>query len=96
MILFSISRVILFSISRVIYFLFLPYRFNRLLSSPRDRFITVVNVVGDAMGTGIIQHLSRDELNEAEEINNNPGGAIFTEKFMDGDGPDAYLMTSGV
>jgi len=27
-----------------------------------DRFITTVNVLGDAMGTGIVQHLSRDDL----------------------------------
>ena len=28
----------------------------------RDRFITTVNVLGDAMGTGIVEHLSRDDL----------------------------------
>ena len=40
------------------------------LSILRDRFITVVNVMGDAMGTGIVQHLSRDELDEIDEKNN--------------------------
>ena len=28
----------------------------------RDRSVTLVNVLGDAMGTGIVQHLSRDDL----------------------------------
>lgn len=28
----------------------------------RDRSVTTVNVLGDAMGTGIVQHLSRDDL----------------------------------
>lgn len=56
----------------------------------RDRFITVVNVVGDAMGTGIVEHLSRDELN------NNSKTTHLTEKFPESDGPNARLMTSGV
>ncbi|KAL9964502.1 hypothetical protein ACROYT_G028153 [Oculina patagonica] len=61
-----------------------------------DRFITVVNVVGDAMGTGIVEHLSRDELNKPQEKNNNPRDTQFTEKFLDNDEPDARLMTTGV
>ena len=57
----------------------------------RDRFITVVNVIGDAMGTGIIDHLSRHELRETPEENNNP-----QMKYLDDDQPDAQLMASGV
>ena len=30
----------------------------------RDRGRTTVNVLGDAMGTGIVNHLSRDDLKE--------------------------------
>lgn len=32
-----------------------------------DRFITTVNVLGDAMGTGIVEHLSRDDLKKSTE-----------------------------
>ena len=28
----------------------------------RDRFITTINVLGDAMGAGIIQHMSGDAI----------------------------------
>ena len=33
-----------------------------LVSLFRDHFITTVNVLGDAMGSGIVEHLSRDDL----------------------------------
>ena len=33
----------------------------------RDRFRTVVNVLGDAIGSGIVHHLSRDELRKADQ-----------------------------
>lgn len=32
-----------------------------------DRFRTAVNVLGDAYGSGIVEHLSRNELNDFEE-----------------------------
>lgn len=32
-----------------------------------DRFRTVLNVLGDAVGAGIVAHLSRDELKEADQ-----------------------------
>ncbi|XP_066918336.1 excitatory amino acid transporter-like [Clytia hemisphaerica] len=34
-----------------------------------DRFRTVVNVLGDAFGTGIVQHLSQTDLKKSEEEN---------------------------
>lgn len=77
------------------FFLVLTFYYTNL-SPRRDRFITVVNVVGDAMGTGIVEHLSRDELNKPQENNNNPRETHFTEKFLDNDEPDARLMTTGV
>lgn len=62
-----------------------------------DRFITVVNVMGDAMGTGIIQHLSRGELDEMDEKNNNPTGNVLKEKFIKVDGPDsAHVAAASV
>ncbi len=48
------------------------------------------------MGTGIVEHLSRDELNKPQENKNKPRNTQFTEKFLDSDEPDACLMTSGV
>ncbi|XP_078379054.1 excitatory amino acid transporter 1-like [Oculina patagonica] len=38
-----------------------------------DRFRTVVNVLGDAIGAGIVEHLSRDELKEADKSNMEEG-----------------------
>ena len=39
----------------------------------RDRFRTVVNVLGDAIGAGIVEHLSRDELKAADQENMEQG-----------------------
>lgn len=33
----------------------------------------MVNVLGDAIGAGIVEHLSRDELNEADQSNMEKG-----------------------
>lgn len=38
-----------------------------------DRFRTTVNVLGDAIGAGIVAHMSRDELREADEANMEMG-----------------------
>lgn len=40
---------------------------SHLFSFSRDRFRTVVNVLGDAIGAGIVEHLSRDELEAADK-----------------------------
>ena len=40
----------------------------------RDRFRTAVNVLGDAIGAGIVAHLSRDELREADEADKDGVG----------------------
>ena len=42
--------------------------------SIRDRFRTVVNVLGDAIGAGIVEHLSRDELMNADQSKMEEGG----------------------
>lgn len=76
-------------------FPFLLNLFN-YLSHCRDRFITVTNIVGDAMGTDIVEHLSRDELKTEREENNNPGNIHITEKFLEHDEPRAHLMITGV
>lgn len=40
--------------------------FTAFLDS-RDRFRTTVNVLGDALGAGLVEHLSRDELDAIGE-----------------------------
>ena len=44
-----------------------------MFASSRDRFRTVVNVLGDAFGAGIVAHLSRDELREAAQAGMEEG-----------------------
>lgn len=46
------------------YFIILKERVFIFLSLPicRDRCRTTVNVIGDSLGAGIVQHLSRNEL----------------------------------
>ena len=39
----------------------------------RDRFRTMTNVLGDAIGAGIVEHMSRDELREADLANMEQG-----------------------
>ena len=61
----------------------------------RDRFRTVVNVLGDAIGAGIVAHLSRDELREADEANKDGVGEDneLLEKYRPRD-PD--MVVSGL
>ena len=40
--------------------------FSFILS--RDRFRTAVNVMGDVFGTGIVEHLSRDDLRKKDDF----------------------------
>lgn len=63
----------------------------------RDRFRTCVNVMGDALGAGIVDHLSRDDikLSELDANDETPlkhnGGALEDE--VD-DEEDPLKMTS--
>lgn len=62
----------------------------------RDRFRTTVNVLGDAIGAGIVEHLSREELREADLANMEQGegeGLELLEKYTPKD-PDQVI--SGV
>jgi Na+/H+-dicarboxylate symporter len=45
--------------------------FNRILSHlvSRDRFRTTINVLGDSLGAGIVDHLSKAELLKLEHLN---------------------------
>lgn len=44
----------------------------------RDRFRTVINVMGDVYGTGVVQHLSQLELDEYDRAVSNSIGGIST------------------
>ena len=63
----------------------------------RDRFRTCVNVMGDALGAGIVDHLSRDDikLSELDANDETPlkhnGGALEDEAD---DEEDPLKMTS--
>lgn len=52
----------------------------------RDRFRTVLNVLGDAIGAGIVAHLSRDELKEADQ-------SKMEEGERDGEGTELIKKT---
>jgi len=49
----------------------------------------VVNVLGDAIGAGIVAHLSRDELREADEANEGDDQELL-EKYSPKD-PDMVV-----
>ncbi|KAL9964504.1 hypothetical protein ACROYT_G028155 [Oculina patagonica] len=51
-----------------------------------DRFMTTVNVLGDAMGTGIVQHLSRDDLKSTGDDD-----AIVTKSLRQADNDHVEL-----
>lgn len=39
----------------------------------RDRFRTAINVLGDSFGAGIVEHLSRNDLEEFDRLNIEDG-----------------------
>lgn len=41
-----------------------------------DRFRTIVNVVGDAYGSGIVEHLSRNDIMMMDHVANEEGNTI--------------------
>lgn len=41
----------------------------------RDRFRTTINVLGDSLGAGLIDHISRDELEKLPEPENMRRGS---------------------
>ncbi|KAL9964480.1 hypothetical protein ACROYT_G028126 [Oculina patagonica] len=53
-----------------------------------DRFRTVLNVLGDAIGAGIVEHLSRDELREADK-------SKMEEGEKDGEGTELIQKPEG-
>ena len=55
----SALKILFYTFHSTVVFVIYLYFYVRFL---RDRFITTVNVLGDAMGTGIVEHLSRDDL----------------------------------
>ena len=64
----------------------------------RDRFRTVLNVLGDAIGAGIVEHLSRDELREADQSKMEEGEkeGEGTELIQKPEGRDADQMVSNI
>ena len=73
---------------------------NRFCSL-RDRFRTCVNVMGDALGSGIVDHLSRDDIMFSEQLDANEdtplkhnGGALDGDAEEEGeDDDDPMKMT---
>ena len=72
---------------------------NAFFFFPRDRFRTCVNVMGDALGAGIVEHLSRDEIkfsefdtNEEIPLKNND--SAFEEEAKEEIDVDPLKMTS--
>lgn len=64
-----------------------------------DRFRTCVNVMGDALGAGIVEHLSRDEIkfsefDTSEEIPLKNNDSAFEEEGKEENDVDPLKMTS--
>lgn len=47
------------------------YSLPPLRSSPRDRFRTLMNVLGDSIGAGLVYELSKKELEKMGNVNAN-------------------------
>lgn len=62
----------------------------------RDRFRTTVNVLGDSIGAGVVEHLSRDDLRKYDNCN---GAADDTHPLSNQekpDQPDEDVVTSAL
>lgn len=72
------------------------------LCAIRDRFRTCVNVMGDALGSGIVDHLSRDDIMFSDQLDANEdtplkhnGGALDGDvDEEDEEDDDPMKMTS--
>ena len=63
--------------------------------SLRDRFRTTVNVLGDSIGAGVVEHLSRDDLRkyDCNGIVDDRAPLSNTERPED---PDQVVVTSAL
>lgn len=61
----------------------------------RDRFRTTVNVLGDSIGAGVVEHLSRDDLLKYD-VNGKVGDRVPLSNGGKLDDPDELVVTSSL
>ena len=61
----------------------------------RDRFRTTVNVLGDSIGAGVVEHLSRDDLLKYD-VNGKVDDRVPLSNGGKLDDPDQLLVTSSL
>lgn len=61
----------------------------------RDRFRTTVNVLGDSIGAGVVEHLSRDDLRKYD-CNGIVDDRAPLSKQEKGSDPDQVVVTSAL
>jgi len=61
----------------------------------RDRFRTTVNVLGDSIGAGVVEHLSRDDLRKYD-VNGIVDDRAPLSKLEKGGEPDHVVVTSAL
>ena len=60
----------------------------------RDRFRTIVNVLGDSIVAGIVEHLSRDDLKNFDDYNGGVNEIIPLRNRDESREPDEIAITT--
>ena len=60
-----------------------------------DRFRTAINVLGDSIGAGIVYHLSKEELEAAENSEPEPAGGVTLTTNSDLNGESQSQQQNG-
>ena len=66
-----------------------------LFSFRRDRFRTTVNVLGDSIGAGVVEHLSREDLLKYD-VNGRMDDHAPLSNGLKLDDPDQVVVTSSL
>ena len=77
-----------------LWFLFVCFSFCFVFF--RDRFRTTVNVLGDSIVAGVVEHLSREDLKNFDDYNGSVNEIVPLSNRDESKEPDEIAITTGM